>query len=303
MNKTVLLAGAAIIGLSLFGGPATAQTAPSGGTAAKPAQTDAGQKPPAMTDAEKLEYKGMLKDASTMMGHVGIANIALLHDLTDEAKDNVQKALTIARALEIKTDKLNADAIKVGRIKFHTSSGDTHDYWLPIENDSFIVSDMDMGYMLSKNPKMAVADAQMVNTKVTLDVKQVRDSLEKAATAISIKNYGDAQVALFGAVQSTFTDETVSNLPLVTVHDNLVLARELAKTKDYDGATFALNHAKDALTEYQKTATGDKATQSKKLQAEISALQAEIAKDRGSIVANLEKHLSAWLHDVEALMP
>lgn len=63
---------------------------------ATPAQADVGQKSSPMTDSNKQEYKSMLQEASTMMGHVGIANIALLHNMTDEATDNVQKALTIA---------------------------------------------------------------------------------------------------------------------------------------------------------------------------------------------------------------
>jgi hypothetical protein len=62
---------------------------------------------------------------------------------------------------------------------------------------------------------------EVVNTKVSLDVKQVRDSLEKAASAISAKNYDDAQAALFNAEQSTFSLETIGELPLVTARDNL----------------------------------------------------------------------------------
>ena len=169
------------------------------------AQTDASQKSLPMTDSNKQEYKSMLQEASTMMGHVGIANIALLHNMTDEATDNVQKALTIARKLEGQTTQLNADLIKLGKFKYHSASGDTHDYWLPMENDTFVVNELDSEYLKSKQPKAAEVDAQVVNTIVALDVKQVRDSLEKAASAISVKNYGDAQVALSNAEQSTFS--------------------------------------------------------------------------------------------------
>ena len=268
---------------------------------ATPATADGGQKSSPATDSNKQEYKSMLQEASTMMGHVGIANIALLHNMTDEATDNVQKALTIARKLEGQTTQLNADLIKLGKLRYHSASGDTHDYWLPMSDDTFVVSAMDIEYLKSKQPKAAEEDAQVVNTKVSLDVKQVRDSLEKAASAISAKNYDDAQVALFNAEQSTFSVETISDLPLVTARDNLALAKELAKSKDYDGASFALNHAKDALKEYQKTAEKDKAPQVAKLQTEISALQTEIAKDKPSVAANIEKRISGWMHEIEGL--
>ncbi len=269
--------------------------------AATPAQADAGQKSSPATDSNKQEYKSMLQEASTMMGHVGIANIALLHNMTDEATDNVQKALTIARKLEGQTTQLNADLMKLGKFKYHSASGDTHDYWLPMSDDTFVVSALDSEYLKSKQPKAAEVDAQVVNTKVVLDVKQVRDSLEKAVSAISTKHYDDAQVALFNAEQSTFSVETIGEVPLVTARDNLALAKELAKSKDYDGASFALNHAKVALKEYQKTAEKDKAAQVAKLQTEISALQTEIAKDKPSVAANIEKRISGWMHEIEGL--
>jgi hypothetical protein len=268
------------------------------------AQAETSQKSAPMTDADKQEYKSMLKEAFTMMGHVGVANIALLYNMTDEATDNVQKALTIARKLEGQTTQLNADVIKLGKLKYHSASGDTgatHDYWLPMANDTLVVTNLDSEYLKSKQPKAAEEDAQIVNTKVALNVKQVRDSLEKAASAISRRNYGDAQLALLNAEQSTFVDETISELPLVTARDNLALARELAKSKDYDGASFALNHAKDALKEYQKTVKKEKSAQVENLQTEISDLQMEIAKDKHSMAADFEKHISAWIHKIEDL--
>ena len=101
--------------------------------------------------------------------------------------------------------------------------------------------------------------------------------------------------------KAPLADETIGELPLVTARDNLALAKELAKSKDYDGASFALNHAKDALKEYQKTAEKDKAAQVAKLQTEISALQTEIAKDKPSVAANIEKRISGWMHEIEDL--
>ena len=85
------------------------------------------------------------------------------------------------------------------------------------------------------------------------------------------------------------------------VRDNLALARELSRSKDYAGASFALSHAKDALKEYQGTAGKTKSAQAEKLQTEISALQAEIARDKPSMVTNIENRISGWMHDIESL--
>lgn len=259
------------------------------------------QKPSPMVSEDKQEFKTMLKDASTMMGYVGIANIALLHNMTDEAADTVQKALTIARKLEGQTAQFNAKSLKLGKLKYKSPTGESHNYWLPIENDTFVVDALNSEYLMSKEPKAAEVDAQLVNTTVTLNTKQVRDYLEKASSAISIRNYGDAQLALLNAQMSTFTEDTISELPLATTLDNLTLARELVKSKDYAAASFALKHAKDALKEYQKSAGKDNALQADKLQTEISALQAEIAKDKMSVVATIEKRIGSWIDRVKSL--
>jgi hypothetical protein len=270
--------------------------------AATPASVNTVQPSSSTTGAVKQEYSEAQQEAATMMGHVGIASIALSYNITDEAANNVQQALTIAQKLERQTVQLNADNLKFGKLKYHSASGTSQDYWLPVMNNSFIVSDLDSEYLKSKQPKAAEEDAQVINTNVLLNVKQVTDSLEKAATAISAKNYGDAQAALSNAEQSTFTDQIISELPLATARDNLGLARALVKSKDYDGASFALNHAKDALTEYQQTADSGKASQSKQLQTEISALQSEIAKDKPSVIASAERHIDNWMHKIETMM-
>lgn len=263
---------------------------------------DAAQQSPSMTVVDKKEYNEMLNEAYTMMGHVGVANIALLYNLTDEATSNVQQALTIARKLEGQTAQLNADFIKLGKLKYVSASGESHDYWLPVVDDTFVVSNLNAEYLKSKQPKAAEEDAQTVTTKVVLDTKQMRDSLEKATAAISARNYGDAQADLITAEQSTFTDQVASALPLVTAHDNLALAKELAKNKDYDGASFALTHAKDALKMYQSSADKGKAVQADKLQTEIGALQTEISKNKPSMVANIEKRIGTWMDEIKGWM-
>ena len=264
-----------------------------------PVPMETAQKAP--VTAEKQKYQGILKEASQMMGHVAIANIALLHNLTDEATENVQKALTIAAKLEGQTAQLNTDAMKLGKLKYHTADGQSHDYWLPVENNTFVVNSLDSEYMKSREPKAAAEDAQIVNTKVTLNTKQVVDALEKASGAITAKDYATAQIALTNAMDSTISGETISELPLVTAHDNLVLAKELVKNKDFNGAGFALNHAKDALTDYRKAAGKEKSAQAGKLETEITALQKEISKDKPSAAAKIEKHIETWIHKVEKM--
>jgi hypothetical protein len=269
--------------------------------ASAPAQANASQSSSSVTNMNNPEYKSMLREASTMMGHIGVANVALLYGLTNEAAKNVQQALTTARKLEGQTIQLNADFIKFSKLKYRSADGKRHDYWLPVINDSFAVRNLDSDYLKSKQPNAEEEDAQMVNTKAVLDVQQMRNSLEKAASAIGARNYTGAQVDFQNAEQSTFADETVSELPLVTARENLVLARELAKSKDYKGSGFALSHANDALVLYQATAEKMKAARVIKLNAEIGALRAEIAENKPSVATDIKKHIPGWMHDTMML--
>jgi hypothetical protein len=257
---------------------------------------------PVTPSTDKQAYNSMLQESSVMMGHVAAANIALLYILPDEAAENVQKALTIANKLEVQTVQLNADFSKFGKLKYRNAAGEMHDYWLPIVNDTFVVGNLDSEYLKSKQLVEAEEDAQLVTTEVILDVKQVRDSLETAATALSTKNYTGAEIALLNAETSTFTGNIIRELPLVSARDNLMLAQNLSKSKDYEGASFALNHAKDAMTEFEKTASKEKTIEVDKLKTEISALQAEIVKDKTSVITNIEKRISAWVQKVDSLI-
>ena len=198
-----------------------------------------------------------------MLGRVSIASIALLHNLTDAVTVNIQKALAIATKLKGQPAELNANTIKFGKLKYRSAAGEIQYYWLPMENDTFVVNNLDSEYLQSKKAGVEEEDAQIVYSLVALDTKRELESLQKAAAAMSAKNYSEAQIALFTAMHSTISEETISELPLVTAHDNLVLARELFKSKELAGARFALNHAKEAMTEYQKTAGKEKSTQAK----------------------------------------
>jgi hypothetical protein len=251
--------------------------------------------------ADSQEYKSMLNEAFAMMGYVSVANMALTYDMTPEAAENVQKALTIARKLEGQTNQLNADMIKLGKLKYHSANGNTHDYWLPLVNDTFAIKNLDAGYLNAKDPTTVEDDAQIDHMKINLNVKDVRDSLEKAATAISNRNYDYAQEALVNAQESTYTDVSVHETPLVTAHDNLALARELANSNDYNGASFALGHAKDALKEYQQTTTKKNSAKVGRIKKEISSMQADIARDKASISANIQKRIGVWMHNIQGL--
>lgn len=253
-----------------------------------------------LTEQEKKQYQEMVAQASKLMGHIGIANIALFHDMLPEATANVKAALETARKLEAETDQFNTEMMKLGKIKYKTAKG-SHDFWLPVLNDAFAVRTVDAEYMKSKKPSVEIVDAKLVHTSVELDTKAIRGNLENADAALQAKNYGEVQAALSAAADSTFTEQDISDLPLETVRDNLILARALAKDKNYGSAKFALGHAQDTLKEYQAAAPKDNSEVAQKLQKEIAATQADIVKGSPNVLKEIESKITKWVVELEHL--
>ncbi len=79
--------------------------------------------------------------------------------MIDAGTENVQKALTIATKLEGQTAELNAEVMKFGKLKYHSTNGESHNYWLPIENNTFVVKSLDSEFFTSKEPKAVAEDA------------------------------------------------------------------------------------------------------------------------------------------------
>lgn len=254
----------------------------------------------AMPASATPQYQQMLSQASKLMGHIGIANIAMFHDMIPEATANTKAALEIARTLESETAQFNADMMKSGKLRFKNESG-PRDFWLPVVNDAFAVRSIDSEYMKSKKPTIEIADAKLVHTKVALDTKSIRNYLEKANAALEVKNYGEVQGALSAAAESTFTERDVQEMPLETVRDNLVLAHALMKDKNYGSANFALGHAEDTLKEYKAAAPQDHSAQVEQLQKEIGETRAEISKGKPDMLKKVEGKFSKWLGELENL--
>jgi hypothetical protein len=291
-----------LLSTSLLAGPtlaAVAAPAPAAPTQAQASDTPTvTSRDVTLSPAEELQYKQMLKSASAMLGHISIANIALLHDMIPEASANTKSALEQARALEAQTSSLNADLIKSGRITY-TADGKTKDFWLPLVNDALVVRSVDADYAKASKPSVEEADAEVVHTRIFLNTHDVREGLEKADAAFRTKNYGEAEARLTEAANSTFTHETVKEMPLLSARDNLILARELAKDKNYKAADFALSHAQQYLKQYESSAPAAGGDKAKKLEQEISDLQASISKNEPSALGSVEEKITAWVHNLE----
>lgn len=201
---------------------------------------------------DDAQYPLLLKESSDIMGHISIANIALLHDMYPEGIANVKLALKEARDLEMRVAEFNSSQqLKFARISYTSQKGERN-YWIPVVNDALAVRTMDGDFVKSRKPDVVVSDARIVHYKVLLNTQQIRDQLEKADAALKKKDYEQAEDALELASQAVYSDAQIQDMPLETIRDNLILAQDLADDKNYTGATYALGHARRDLEQFKQ---------------------------------------------------
>ncbi len=222
---------------------------------------------------DDAHYALLLKESSDILGHISMANIALLHDMYPEGIANVKLALKEARALEMQVAEFNsAQQLRFARISYTSQKGE-HSYWIPVVNNALAVRTMDGDFIKSRKPDVVVSDARIVHYNVLLNTQHVRDQLEKADVALKRKEYDKAEQALELASQAMYRDAEVQDQPLEAIHDNLMLARDLADDKNYTGAAYALEHAKQDLEQFKRSSPDEDV---KELGQEIAALDATL---------------------------
>lgn len=259
---------------------------------------------PAAPDYPSKQDLKLLKQALTVTGHTSIASIALIHKLYPEATANVKAALEVARSLESATEKFSSrEAIRFGRLHYRSPYGE-QDIWLPLLGDSFAVRTLNGTFTKSRHAEASVTDAQMTNILLVLNTTVIRAELEKAEAAMKQKEYHAAWLALERAQEFTGSAEEESDHVLAHARDNLILARELAKDKDFGSSALALTHAAEALADYSDDAPDDAAADAAKaLQAHVNQMRSEIENNPPQLLQSSEHTIGQWVEAAGNLPP
>jgi len=296
VGSVLLLALALLVGTSACGQAQKPQAVPDKEAATVPAT-------PTLTEVEKTELAKLRQQASKLLADVAIARIALLHDMQPDADLHLHNAVQGARQLESMTTKFNSgEPIKFGKLTYK-SGEKKHDFWLPIANDTFVISSLEEQTLGKKRPDIQIADAQAVGHFVVLDTTMLREKVEAAEKSFKEKNYGHAALLLNEANDSALSEDAIVPLPLETVRENLVLARELCRDKNYGSARIALGYAEETLSQAQREFSDASDQQKlKHLQSQISAVRADLAKKDPCVLQRVEQKVGSWIHDIEGLL-
>lgn len=221
-------------------------------------------------------------DARQLMADVAIARLALGAELVGDAREHVHTAIPIA-------ERLIAER-----------AGGERD-WLPLQDDERVVRTLDDSLARRHEQPLLAAEAHAVRTHRALDPGRILAKLRVADEALSRGDVVASATALEGAEASVVAETNVRDLPLERVHDNLVLARELATDREFSGATDALGFARAALADAELAdATLRRRPEVTELQREIAALQAQLGPAEPAGLHALRERLHGWWTNASA---
>jgi hypothetical protein len=254
----------------------------------------------ATTPITKEEMADPRVAAGSFVEHVNYARVALAMKNTDLAKQHLIQAKNMMTVIKgATTEQLRVTSVESGRVVYQYET--THKYhYFPIQTGRVQVKEMSNGSFWAEN-ELAVTDADIVYLTLDLTGDKAETYLIKAEDDIianDLKSADEQLAMLTDAV--VVVDERVS-VPNDKARDNISLARNFISGKNYDGASFALNHADNALDEMQRS---DKYKTHRAniiaMRKDVSDLQGYIAKKDPTMIKKADVKLDKWWNEMKS---
>lgn len=257
-------------------------------------------KPAAVTPMEKERHVTAI-EAHKMMGHINLAFLALDIELPKEALTHIDTAEALAGRLKADLPSLTDKSVfKYGKVSY-TSQDTVKDYYVPVVDDVFLLSDYDTVYRRFQELALNETDAGIVQLEILVDLRSIEPALEIAKQDINKKNYEKAKTALAGVFNDAVVDEVLVTDPLLVVYDNLGLAQSFIRTGQYASARHTLTKVKKGLAQLEKEKIESPDAQSvKTLKEEVAQLDKELAKKDPTLWQRVAHKFSAWKKTVKS---
>ncbi len=186
--------------------------------------------------------------AESFVAHVNYARVALAMKDGVLARQHIMQARNMSAVLaNASIEQKRVAHVRAGRVVYEYETERKTNYF-PIETGPSEVKSMSTGPIWAEN-SLAVQDAEIVT--LTLDLTQNKpESYFTAAEAdITAGKFKEAEVKLAELSDAVVSVDNRMALPLDKAHDNIGIAQNFIRGKNYDGARFALSHADDALND------------------------------------------------------
>jgi hypothetical protein len=239
--------------------------------------------------------------AHKMMGHISLAQMALSENLPDEARLQINRAKGLEETLAANRPELTIDSnFEYGKITYDDESV-VKDHYIPVIDDVLLVSDYAGIYSHGKSIDVNQKSAGVMHLSVSVDLREVRNGLDRASAAIDKEDYVAADVALADVFQNAIVDEQEVDDPRLLIAENLALARAFVNEGQYDSARLTLDHVKDHLkiARKDKLAGIDTATLDK-FADELDQMRADLRKKDPNMLARISTRLSGWSEEVSS---
>jgi uncharacterized FlaG/YvyC family protein len=240
--------------------------------------------------------------AHKMMGHINLASVALDTRLPEAAQDHVKKAESLAAQLRNSAPEVQEQMqFKYGKVSY-TVDDQSKNYYVPVVDDLFLLSEYKNTFHTWKeSADIDETDAGVVWLTLSIDIREAEKALQDAEAKIEAKDYKGASDVLAQIFKDALVDEVVFTDPIWAVHDNLALAKNLIDEEHYDGARYALEHARKELGKLEKDHAGQKGSESfKKMSDQIAELQGELKKKDPSVSERVHARFAGWTNTVES---
>lgn len=238
--------------------------------------------------------------AERLLQHVNYARISLAMKNLSQAKSHINEARSLVAVLK----NASAEDRKVTRVEsgrlIYKNEPKWRNYYFPIETGPIDVKKVSTGPFWAENKGAAVTDAEIVYLTLNLNGDRAETALGQAVAHIDKGDYPAAQSALASLIEDTVIEEKTADLPIEKARDNLALARSFIARRNYEGARFALGHAKDALDEMDK----DERYRGRKdrltaMRGEVYRMQQDISRNDPTLIERADAIIQKWWNDLK----
>lgn len=227
------------------------------------------------------ERESLSLSAGQLLIHVDRARDALHTNDQAKAKQEIEKALTLARIMKA--------TLPTFTVKTAVSAGTLH-----YEDDAKVQPPLvtlheELNTVAILKPirtakkeqekrdavtqgRPVAADIELRETRAQLNVDLALAGLETAHRALADNKTSVAEGALTAVQTGVVFEHVVADLPLERARLNLFLARQAAKSRNSQEVTTTLKVAADALEEYEKMSGANREKEIAALRKEIQAL-------------------------------
>ena len=237
--------------------------------------------------------------AASFVEHVNYARVALAMKNTDLAKQHITQARNMVAIIKGTTvEQRHITKLESGRVVYQYDTEYKYHYF-PIETGLVQVKQMSNGPIWAKND-LAVTDADIVYLSLDLSGNTVEKYLADSEAAIGVNNLKEADNQLAKLTNEVVTVDSTASVPSDKARDNIALARNFLAGQNYEGASFALKHADEALDEMQKAdAYKSHRAEIVAMRKDVSNLQGYITKNDPSMIQKADSDMKKWWQEMK----